>query len=66
MDELLDFAEITAVEDLEDVLVQAGVDESFLHLLDDERSLRRRFDNDAVAREESRDERVDEGQVGVL
>ena len=66
MDKLLDFAEITAVEDLEDVLVKAGIDESFLHLLDDERSLRRRFDNDAVAREESRDERVDEGQVGVL
>ena len=66
MDELLDFGEVAAVEDLEDILVQAGVDESFLHLLDDERSLRRRFDNDAVAREESRDERVDEGQVGVL
>ena len=66
MDELLDFGEVAAVEDLEDILVQAGVDESFLHLLDDERSLRRRFDNDAVAREESRDERVDEGQVGLL
>ena len=66
MDELLDLAEIATVEDLEDIFVQAGVDESLLHLLDDERGLRRGLDDDAVAREESRDERVDESEVGVL
>jgi hypothetical protein len=66
LDELLGLAEIATVEDLEDILVQAGVDESLLHLLDDERGLRRGLDDDAVAREESRDERVDESEVGVL
>ena len=66
MDEFLDFGEVAAVEDLEDVLVKAGIDESFLHLLDDERSLRRGLHNDAVAREKGRDERVDKGKVGVL
>jgi hypothetical protein len=54
------------VEDLEDILVQAGVDEGLLHLLDDERGLGRRLDDDTVTREESRDERVDESEVGVL
>ena len=66
MDKLLDLSEVAAVEDLEDVLIQASVDEGLLHLLDDERCLRGWLDNHAVTSKKSWNKRVDEGEVRVL
>lgn len=59
MDKLFDLAEVAAMEVLNDVLVEASLNECLLDLLGDGRSLRRWLQNDTVACEQSGYERVD-------
>ena len=54
------------MEELNDVLGKASLIESSYDLFGDGRCLWRRFDDDAVAREKSGDDRVDKSKVWVL
>jgi hypothetical protein len=66
LDELRDLGEVAAVEELDDVLVEAGFDEDVADLLDDGWRLGRGLEDDTVAGEESGDEGVREDEVWVL
>ena len=54
------------MEVLDHVLWKSSIEENLLYVFDDGRSLRGRLEDYGVAGEESRYQRVDENEVGIL